>query len=66
MSMQAPTADYYKMLLIKARNEKRYDQALLYSDSTLMLTDQNSRSFAIMAYERAIIYRDMGDNRAFE
>ena len=66
MSMQTPTADYYKMLLIKARNEKRYDQALLYSDSTLMLTDQNSRSFAIMAYERAIIYRDMGDNRAFE
>lgn len=66
LSQQTPTADFYKMLLIKARNEKRYDQALLYSDSTLMLTAPQSHLFAIMAYERAIIYREMGDTNEFE
>ena len=66
MSQQPPTADFYKMLLIKSRNDKHYDQALLYSDSTLMLTDPQSHPFAIMAYERAIIYRDMGNSREFE
>jgi len=57
--------ELYKFDITQARNTRHYEHALEMSDSAFALIQPYSHDFAIIAYETAITYREMGDNDNF-
>lgn len=55
-----PSLDLYRKDIQHARNTHRYEQALAVCDSAFALIAPYSHEYAIVAYETAITYRDMG------
>lgn len=60
-----PTVERYKFDLTHARNRHQYQRALEMADSAFSLVPEYSHDYAIIAYETAITYREMGDNDNF-
>lgn len=59
------TANMLKMELIHARNTHHYERAIQKSDSAFALISEGSHEYAIIAYETAIIYRELGQEDMF-
>ncbi len=57
--------DYYRYSINKYNLKRDYKLALAYSDSSLVGLDDISHDYAIYAYERAIIYKEMGMEEAY-
>lgn len=60
-----PSVEKYEVDLRQARNTHHYEHALLMADSAFSLVPEYSHEYAIIAYETAITYREMGDDDNF-
>lgn len=52
---------YLQILELDARESKQFKKALAYNDQRLAQVNKNSHEFAIIAYYRAVIFKQMGD-----
>jgi len=57
--------EYYRQCITRANNRRDYLTALAYTDSALARLTPEQHDYAIFAFERAIIYREMGDIQSF-
>lgn len=58
-------SEYWRRCISQANTRRDYTSALAYTDSALLQCTSNMHEYAIFAFERAVIYRDMGDVQTF-
>lgn len=57
--------EYYRQRISKANARRDYLTALAYTDTVLTRLTPREHAYAIFAFERGIIYREMGDIQTF-
>ena len=57
--------EYWRRRIAQANARRDFMSALAYTDSALLLLTPTMHEYAIFAFERAVIYRDMGDVQTF-
>lgn len=57
--------EYFRQKISRANSRRDYLSALAYTDSALLRLTPEQHDYAIFAFERAIIYRDMGDTQTY-
>ena len=58
-------SEYWRRRITQANDRRDYTTALAYTDSALAQLTPQQHVYAIFAFERAVIYRDMGDTQTF-
>lgn len=59
----APNDDrYLQMMEVDARNARQYERALALNDRRMSQVKPGSHEYAIVAYYRAVIYKNMGED----
>ena len=58
-------APYWRQCISRANNKREYFSALAYTDSALVTLSPDEHDYAIFAFERAVIYRDLGDEQTY-
>ena len=58
-------SEYWRRCIAQANTRRDYTSALAYTDSALLQCTSDMHEYAIFAFERAVIYRDMGDVQTF-
>lgn len=53
--------EYYRLLIIQARSERKYDKAIAYADTIFSYLTLDEHIYAIMAYEHSVTLEEMGD-----
>ena len=56
-----PAFEYYRQLIIHARSERRYDEAIAYADTVFSYLKPDEHVYAIMAYEHSVTLEETGD-----
>lgn len=54
--------EYYRLLIIQARSEKKYNEAVVLADSIFSYLSPDEHVYAIMAYEHSVTLEEMGDS----
>ena len=57
--------EYYRQCITRANSRRDYQSALAYTDSAMSRLTPLMHEYAIFSFERAIIYREMGDVQAY-
>lgn len=57
--------EYLRQCITRANRRRDYMTALAYTDEAMQHLTPEQHEYAIFAFERAIIYREMGDTQAF-
>jgi hypothetical protein len=57
--------EYYRQCITRANSHRDYQSALAYTDSAMSRLTPLMHEYAIFSFERAIIYREMGDVQAY-
>lgn len=58
-------SEYWRQCISKANAKRDYFSALAYTDSALTTITPQQHNYAIFAFERGVVYRDMGDVQTF-
>lgn len=53
--------EYYRLRIIQARSEKKYDKAISLADSIFHYLSPDEHIYAIMAYEHSVTLEEMGN-----
>lgn len=57
--------EYFRQCITRANSRRDYLTALAYTDSAMARLTPQMHDYAIFAFERAIIYREMGNTQSF-
>lgn len=58
-------AEYWRQCISKANARRDFFSALAYTDSAMTMMTPQQHNYAIFAFERGVIYRDMGNIQTF-
>ena len=57
--------EYYRRCITRANNHRDFLSAMAYTDSAMAQLTPDMHDYAIIAFERAVIYRETGDRQSY-
>lgn len=57
--------EYYRRCITRANNHRDFLAAMAYTDSAMLRLTPEMHDYAIIAFERAVIYRETGDRQMY-
>lgn len=64
-AQQLRQSEYWRQRISRANAKRDFYSALSFTDSAMLTLTPQQHDYAIFAFERAVIYRDMGDIQTF-